>query len=263
MWKVNDKVIANDKVGTITSIAPNLGEHHRKYMVCFGEGKYNIFKDYEMDGIGDRTELNKAVKAMQGTSVKEPVSMDNMLSDLQKDISEKTQKDRMLQLRDSIAEFKEQERRLEYLKEKTKEQSQIFNRLSQSTIPDLLLECGMDGIDLAGGQKVKVSSGCTVKIEDEAEFFKYLENKGGEDDAMIKDVMTISNPSKELKKIIREQLDKEDAEAEEPTDTDYDIKRGVNTGTLKAYCLREVKKGTKGFPPSSISLFIFKKTKIK
>lgn len=184
-----------------------------------------------------------------------------MLSDIQEQISEEQTKDKILQLKDYIVQLQEQNRRLEYLKEKTKEQKEIANRLSQSYIPDLLEECGMDRVDMATGEKVTVTSDCSVSIKDESKFYKYLEDKG--DDAIIKDTMVIVKPSNELKKLVREQVAREEEKSEDPIDTEYDTGRKINGNTLKAYCLREVKKGTEGFPPDSLNLYVYKKTKIK
>lgn len=238
-------------VGILTAIDPTLSEEELKYLVKFKckIGNYGTFSKSEL-------ELNMDKK-----------DEDALLNELESEIS--TPDDNaLLLLKKYVDQFREQEERLAYLKEKTKEQNKIYQELSQSLIPDLLKQYNLSEMKLGDNSKIIVKEDVSVTIKDEAAFFKYLKDK--KDYAIIKDTMTIYNPSGELVKIIKNQIILEDDASEDPTDTEYELSRKIHPQTLKAYARKELERidlvdedVSLSFPPDSISIYVYNKTKIK
>ena len=227
---------------------------------------YNVYKENELE-IGDKDKLSQAVKSA-GLEKEETGGLGGLLGDVQEDITIDKAPDALETLKQYVLQLIEQDRRLAFLKEKTKEQSQIKNKLSQALIPDLLNQFNLGDIRLKDlldkdnrpviKNKVVISQGCNPSIKDADGFYKWLEEQ--EEADIIKDTITIYKPTKELRQIIKKYINEKDSE--ELSDMEYEESRKIHHKTLEAYCRRKLEKG-EDFPEKLIEVYLYNKTTLK
>jgi len=132
--------------------------------------------------------------------------------------------------------------------------------MSEKTIPNFLLQNGLDGMDLAGGRKLTVNEDLSMRLPENEEgrkiVLKFLMDKGA--GSIIKDTLVIEDAPL----LIEETL--------QAHGVPYDHKQDVNTNSLKAWArgVTGLKKGSvqtiapTEFPKEA-GLYIYRKAKIK
>ena len=133
----------------------------------------------------------------------------------------------LTQLEELVVAYQTVNGEIEELEREIAERKEVFRKISQERIPELLNKHGLADIRLRNGVKVKVKEEASVSIPDEkeAKFFEFLEARNEAD--IIK--LTISFPK--MSEAMQQQL----KDFLEGYEYEYDIKRGVHPSTLKAY----------------------------
>lgn len=198
--------------------------------------------------------MDKEIENVKNGVVSAPIndSLADVVDNIQQDMSIDNDVDSLLTLKKHVDALREQDRRLKFLDDKTKEQKKIRNHISQALIPDLLDKFNLSELKLGDSSRIVVKSDCSVTIKDEASFFKYLKDR--EEDDIIKRAIVVYKPDEELIKIIKNYIFKKDEESvvideetgeeiKEPTEMEFELTRKINTNTLKAYTRKRIEKG--------------------
>lgn len=163
-------------------------------------------------------------------------------------LSEETiSKGELSRLSDLVDKQLHYERDVEIIEEELKKAKERYNAVRQQEIPDFLSQFGISEIRLADGRKVTVKPDVNVTVKDAKAFYAFLKER--HDDAIIKSVLEMDNPSTEL---MDELMDRGYM---------YQYAEKIHGQTLKAYFRRFLEVGDT--PPDSVNVFTFSVAKIK
>jgi len=138
-------------------------------------------------------------------------------------------------------------REVEELEEQLKAKKKEFNEVRQQEIPDFLEQFGISEIRLSDGRKVEVKDDVNVTIKDAKAFYAFLRKR--HDDAIIKNVMELENPSEELMDELMEK------------GIMFSYQEKIHGQTLKAYFRKFLEVGET--PPDSVNVYQYSVTRIK
>lgn len=133
------------------------------------------------------------------------------------------------------------------LEQQLKDKKKELNEISMTQIPDFLSQFGLSEIRLKSGQKVRVKADVSVTVKDWKAFVEFLKKR--KDDAIVKNLMTVEDPTDEM---MDELIDK---------GIMFDYESKVHPQTLKAYFREFLELGES--PPDSVGLYTYSKTYIK
>ena len=133
--------------------------------------------------------------------------------------------DTLEQLKAYVDLYKEQEAAIKEAEAMLKEMKKSFTKTSQEHIPELLLSHGLTDIKLVTGEKIEVTEGISVTVEDNDKFFQFLKER--DEDDIIKMQVAFSRMESEAITALLAYLFEHDY--------DYEVKRDVAGQTKKKY----------------------------
>lgn len=176
--------------------------------------------------------------------------------DFEKDAKEVIPTDQALfHLSELVQLLLDSEQRVKELEDRLKEEKNTLRTLSETRIPDKLLEMGLSQITLATGEKVTVSPfySCTIKEENKEAAFQWLRDNNYGD--IVKYAVVANFKGDEAKTLdqLREFMAKEGIP--------FDEKEGIHAQTLKAWAKEVSEAGIA--VPDTIRIYRGSVTKIK
>lgn len=166
------------------------------------------------------------------------------------------EKSQLQEIHDLLKITEELEETMANLDQELTEMAKKFRNLTETVIPDMMREAGMESFTTVDGKTVSIDKFYSAKIStnNEEEAFSWLEKTGNS--AIIKNELVLS-----LKKNQQEEL-KKAMEALDATNLPYTKKQSVHASTLKAFVKEQIENG-KELPMETFGVFIGEKVKVK
>lgn len=170
------------------------------------------------------------------------------------------------QLKKLVDRFRKADKEVNELEEKLKVAKEIFNQVSQTDIPQFLLQYGVSGVPLSTGEMLRIKQEISASVKDIDSFSDFLTERG--DDDILKTNIKVGKVPTEIAQKIAQML-------VETYGLSADIERSVHSMTLKKYVKElcgigmenaEERLGDRYVPlqelPESVSVFTYFKTTI-
>lgn len=130
------------------------------------------------------------------------------------------------QLARLVSRYRVLDEEVKKLEHELSEAKEAFNEISQTEIPQFLLQYGVSGVPLSTGEMLSIKQEVSASIKDMPAFAEYVTERG--DDDILKTTMVLGKVPAEIAKRIRVLLLQE-------FDLSADIAQTVHPQTLKKY----------------------------
>lgn len=147
---------------------------------------------------------------------------------------------------------------IDVLEETLKARNKELRDVSETLIPDCLLECGITSFELASGEKLILQTYYSAKIPEGGEqvAFNWLEKN--EEDAIIKSQVSLDFGKGDAERAAEVRI----VTFLENNNYIFNQKRGVHASTLKAFVKNKIESG-EDLPQEMFGVYIGQRTKIK